>query len=174
MKADGHRISTKKRPGLRNLIFPGCVLVIFGILFVFSPDRASTAFKNSGGILLNLMVPLGLVFTLMVLMNLFLRPAHIVKFFGKGSGIKGIALSAAAGVISMGPIYAWYPLLSELRKRGAANSFIAIFLGNRAVKPFLLPIMISYFGWMYAGILTLFTITGALAAGYLVGVLAKE
>lgn len=174
MKADGHRISTKKRPGLRNLIFPGCVLVIFGILFVFSPDSASTAFKSSGGILLNLMVPLSLVFTLMVLMNLFLRPAHIVKFFGKGSGIRGIALSAAAGVISMGPIYAWYPLLNELRKKGAANSFIAIFLGNRAVKPFLLPIMISYFGWMYAGILTLFTITGALAAGYLVGVLVKE
>jgi hypothetical protein len=34
--------------------------------------------------------------------------------------------------------------------------------------------MISYFGWMYAGILTLFTVTGALAAGYLVGVLVKE
>jgi uncharacterized membrane protein YraQ (UPF0718 family) len=174
MKADGHRISTKKRPGLRNLIFPGCVLVIFGILFAFSPDRASTALKSSADILLNLMVPLSLVFSLMVLMNLFFRPAHIVKFLGKGSGIRGVAFSAAAGVISMGPIYAWYPLLSELRKKGAANSFIAIFLGNRAVKPFLLPIMISYFGWMYAGILTLFTITGALAAGYLVGVLVKE
>jgi hypothetical protein len=50
----------------------------------------------------------------------------------------------------MGPIYAWYPLLKELREKGAANSLIAIFLGNRAVKPFLLPIMISYFGWVYA------------------------
>ena len=174
MKADGHRISTKKRPGLRNLIFPGCVLVIFGILFVFSPDRASTAFKSSGGILLNLMIPLSLVFTLMVLMNLFLKPAHIAKFLGRGSGIRSIVLSAAAGIISMGPIYAWYPLLNELRNKGASNSFIAIFLGNRSVKPFLLPIMISYFGWMYVGILTLFTITGALAAGYLVGVLVKE
>jgi len=52
-------------------------------------------------------------------------------------------------VISMGPIYAWYPLLKELRGKGATNSFIAVFLGNRAVKPFLLPIMISYFGGMY-------------------------
>jgi len=39
--------------------------------------------------------------------------------------------------------------LKELRKKGAADSLIAVFLGNRAVKPFLLPIMISYFGWVY-------------------------
>ena len=174
MKADGNRISTKKKPGLRNLIFPGCVLVIFGILFVFSPDRASTAFKSSGGILLNLMVPLSLVFTLMVFMNLFLKPTHIVRFLGKGSSSRGIIFSAAAGIISMGPIYAWYPLLKELREKGAANSLIAIFLGNRAVKPFLLPIMISYFGWVYVLLLTFFTITGSVAAGYLVGLLLKE
>ena len=174
MKADGHRISTKKKTGLRNLIFPGCVLVIFGILFVFSPDRASTAFKSSGGILLNLMIPLSLVFTLMVLMNLFLKPAHIAKFLGRGSGIRSIVLSAAAGIISMGPIYAWYPLLKELRAKGATNSFIAVFLGNRAVKPFLLPVMISYFGGMYVVLLTLFTIAGSLAVGYLVNILVKD
>jgi hypothetical protein len=51
---------------------------------------------------------------------------------------------------------------------------IAVFLGNRAVKPFLLPIMISYFGWVYVLLLTFFTITGSVAAGYLVGILLKE
>jgi hypothetical protein len=51
---------------------------------------------------------------------------------------------------------------------------IAIFLGNRAVKPFLMPIMISYFGWVYVLILTLFTITGSMVAGYSVRVLVKE
>jgi uncharacterized membrane protein YraQ (UPF0718 family) len=74
----------------------------------------------------------------------------------------------------MGPIYAWYPLLKELRGKGAKNSSIAIFLGNRAVKPFLLPIMISYFGWLYVGLLTLFTIAGSLAVGYLVNILIKD
>jgi uncharacterized membrane protein YraQ (UPF0718 family) len=74
----------------------------------------------------------------------------------------------------MGPIYAWYPLLKELRKKGAANSLIAVFLGNRAVKPFLLPIMISYFGWVYVALLTLFTVSGSLAVGYLVNILAKD
>jgi len=110
----------------------------------------------------------------MVLMNMFLKPAHIIGFLGKESGGKGIILSVAAGIISMGPIYAWYPLLRELRQKGTTNSLIAVFLGNRAVKPFLLPIMISYFGWLYVILLTLFTIAGSLAVGYLVNILVKD
>ncbi len=65
-------------------------------------------------------------------------------------------------------------MLKALREKGADSSFIAIFLGNRAVKPFLLPIMISYFGWIYVLILTVFTIFGSLVAGYCVGILVKE
>ena len=174
MKAKQNEISTKKRPWLRNLIFPGCVLVIYGIVFVTSPAETERAFSSSTGILRSLMIPLSVVFTLMVLMNLFLKPAHIVRFLGQKSGCRGVTLSAAAGIISMGPIYAWYPLLKELRGKGATNSLIAVFLGNRAVKPFLLPIMISYFGWVYVILLTLFAIAGSLAVGYLVNILVKD
>ena len=174
MKTEGNGIFADKRSGLKKLIFPGSVLMIYGIVFVISPAGAAMAFRGSTRILFNLMVPLGLVFSLMVFMNLFLKPTHIVRFLGKGSSNRGIILSAAAGIISMGPIYAWYPLLKELRKNGAANSLIAVFLGNRAVKPFLLPVMISYFGLMYVALLTLFTVSGSLAAGYLVNTLAKD
>jgi len=167
-------MSTSKRFGLRNLIFPACVLVSYGIVFVINPAGAARAFGISSGILRNLLIPLSLVFILMVLMNLFLKPAHIVRFLGRKSGARGVLLSAAAGIISMGPIYAWYPLLKELREKGAANSLIAVFLGNRAVKPFLLPIMISYFGGMYVVVLTFFTIAGSLAVGSLVNILVKD
>jgi uncharacterized membrane protein YraQ (UPF0718 family) len=169
MKTEGYKIS-----GLKKLVFPGCVLMIYAIVLGISPGRAAMAIRSSTGIFLNLMIPLGLVFTLMVFMNLFLKPKHIVRFLGKGSSRRGIMLSAAAGIISMGPIYAWYPLLKELREKGATNSLIAVFLGNRAIKPFLLPIMISYFGWVYVALLTLFTASGSMAAGYLVNILAKD
>jgi len=174
MKTEGSGIFVDKISGLKKLIFPGCVLMIYGIVFVISPAGAAIAVRSSTAILLNLMVPLSLVFTLMVFMNLFLKPTHIVRFLGQGSSSRGIILSAAAGIISMGPIYAWYPLLKELRKKGATHSLIAVFLGNRAVKPFLLPVMISYFGWVYVALLTLFTVSGSLAVGYLVNILAKD
>ena len=88
--------------------------------------------------------------------------------------ILGIMLSAAAGIISMGPVYAWYPLLKELREKGAANSLMAIFINSRAVKPFLLPVMISYFGVRYVMVLTLVTMAGTIVAGYITGILSKD
>ena len=131
------------------------------------------ALRCSGKIFLNIVFPLCVVFILMLLLNLFTKPAHIAEFFDKGSTIRGVILTMMAGTLAMGPIYAWYPLLKELREKGLRNSLIGIFLGNRAVKPVLLPVMISYFGLTYTLILTFLTILGALVIGYTVGALVK-
>jgi len=171
---DKHLGSIWKKRIVRLLVFPASVLLIYGILFVMMPDRALLAITSSGKLFLIILMPLSLVFILMVILNLFLKPAHITQFLGKGTGIKGIILSATAGIISMGPIYAWYPMLKALREKGVDNSLIAVFLGNRAVKPFLLPIMISYFGWTYVLILVVFTIFGSIGVGYCVEVLVKD
>jgi uncharacterized membrane protein YraQ (UPF0718 family) len=173
LKSDRPQKTTWKSRFVRLFLFPALVLVAYGIVFTIVPDKASLALKSSGNILVNMLIPLGLVFILMLLLNLFLKPAQIVKLLGRGAGIKGVMLSAAAGIISAGPIYAWYPLLKDLRQKGAANSLLAIFLGNRAVKPFLLPIMISYFGWIYVLLLTVFTMIGSIVVGYFVGALVK-
>jgi uncharacterized membrane protein YraQ (UPF0718 family) len=164
----------RKGTWMKRFLFPAILIGIYGILLVFSPQKASTALRHSANIFLNLAGPLTLVFALMTAVNLFLDPARITRFLGKDAGLKGVAFSAAAGTISTGPIYAWYPLLGELRQKGARNSLLVIFLGNRAVKPLLLPVMVTYFGWLYVLVLTLFMVTGSVAAGYLVGYLVKE
>ena len=155
-------------------LFPFSLLVIYGVLFGVMSDKASMALRSSLTLFLNILLPLCLVFILILFMNLFLKPAQIATFLGKGSGIMGIILATASGIVSMGPIYAWYPLLKDLREKGVGNALIAIFLGNRAVKPFLLPVLISYFGWTYTLILTILTIFGSLAVGYFVGTLVKD
>ena len=157
-----------------TVLFPLTVLVIYGVLFSVLPDKAWLALKGSGVVFLRLLLPLALVFVLMLAFNLLLKPAQIVRFLGTNAGLKGIILSMVAGIISAGPIYAWYPLLAEVRKKGAGNVPITVFLYNRAVKPFLLPVMIAYFGWAYVGILTLFTVMGSIAVGYCLSLLIKE
>lgn len=152
-------------------LFPIVILAIYAVLFAVSPDKAVLAIYSSGNVFLNMLIPLGLVFVIILLINLFLKPAAVARFLGKGSGIKGIALSAASGIISTGPIYAWYPLLKDLKEKGAGESSIAIFLYNRAVKPFLLPVMISYFGWLYAVTLIILTILGSVVIGISVDIL---
>ena len=172
-KEKSKSIPWKKRT-IRLILFPVLMLMIYGVLFAVMPEKAIAAFWSSGRIFLNIIIPLGFVFILLVVFNLFLNPAHIIKFFGKKSGIKGIILSSTAGIISMGPVYAWYPLLRELREKGAANSLTAIFINSRAVKPFLLPVMISYFGLKYVIVLTVVTMTGTIVAGYITGVFTRD
>ncbi len=166
--------TTRKQSVMRMIYFPASVIAVYGIIFAFMPDRAFVALKSSGIIFSTIIIPLSLVFILMIVLNLFLKPEYIASFLGKEAGIKGIILSMTAGIISTGPIYAWYPMLKELKAQGAGTSSIAVFLNSRAVKPFLLPIMISYFGCLYVAILTVLTITGSLVAGYIVGALAEK
>ena len=168
-------MSNGKKPIFnRVFLFPIGILVIYAILFVVYPDKAGQAIKSSGNVFLSMLIPLCLVFFIMLLINLFLKPAAVAKFLGKGAGIKSIALSAAAGIISTGPIYAWYPLLKDLREKGAGESSIAIFLYNRAVKPFLLPVMIGYFGWIYVVILTIIVVVASVIVGFSVSIFTSS
>ena len=161
------------RPAGRVLVFPLIVFAIYGVVFLLMPEQALAALKNSGKVLLHILLPLALVFVVMLVLNLCVAPARIVRFLGSGAGIKGILLSVVGGIASMGPIYVWYPFLKELREKGMGSMPIAVFLYNRAVKPFLLPVMVSYFGWLFVAILTILTVLASVANGYLVAMLAK-
>jgi len=108
----------ERRQPRRVFLFPTIVLAVYGILLAAAPDKALVALESSGRVLRNVALPLGLVFAVMLVLNLFVKPAQITRFVGRRAGIKGIMLSAGAGIISAGPIYVWYPLLKELREKG--------------------------------------------------------
>ena len=118
-----------------------------------------------------ILLPLILVLLFMIGLNIFLRPLRLAKFMGRGTTVKRKLLAAVGGIISARPIYAWYPMLKDLRDKGAEHSLIAVFLVNRAIKPFLLPMMISFFGWAYVVVLTLLTVAGSLFVGAILGAL---
>ncbi len=148
------------------------VVAIYGVLLTAAADRAFAALAASGRVMLQIALPLCVAFAVMFLLNLFVKPAHVSRFLGRGTGLKGVVLSAAAGILSMGPIYAWYPLLRSLREKGASEFHLANFLSNRAVKPFFLPLMVFYFGWVFTLVLNVLMVLGALLTATVVGLLA--
>jgi len=90
----------------------------------------------------------------MFLTNCFVKPKTLAKLMGKGSGVVAWIITIVSGIISTGPIYMWYPLLSELKNKGVRPALISTFLYNRAVKIPLMPMLILYFGIKYTIILT--------------------
>jgi len=148
-----------------GLYFLGIVIILYLFLFCLNFENAYNSLKASGDILVKLIPVLFLVVFLMGLLNYFLKPKAISKYLGKGSGARGWILSVLAGIISHGPIYAWYPLLKELREQGMRQGLTAVFLYNRAIKIPLLPVMIFYFGIAFTVILLFFTVIASLIEG---------
>ena len=153
--------AAKKLFTMRSWTFPLVVAAAYLLLALLSPDRAARALGAACRVLTQVSLPLLLAFAMMILLNRFVTPAHATRFLGRKAGWPGLVFSSLAGILSMGPIYAWYPFLVSLREKGASAFHLANFLGHRAVKPVLLPVMIAYFGWRFA---LAFTLTGMLSA----------
>jgi uncharacterized membrane protein YraQ (UPF0718 family) len=108
------------------------------------------------------------VVVVMFLTNLFFENKSISRFLGEGSGFRGWTVAIAGGIVSSGPIYMWYPLLSDLKEKGMRDSLIATFLYNRAIKIPLFPMMIYYFGWDFTLALSIYMVLFSVVNGVIV------
>ena len=109
-----------------------------------------------------------IVFLVMFLTNLFFENKSISRFLGKGSGFRGWVVAMVGGIVSSGPIYMWYPLLSDLKEKGMRDCLIATFLYNRAIKIPLLPMMVHYFGWDFTLALSIYMVLFSVVNGAIV------
>lgn len=146
-------------------LFLGIVLLAYLILSLASPGKAVNTFVFFTQVMRQVLPMLALAFLLLFIANLVLQPKRVRHFLGKGSGIKGWILAVFAGIFSVGSIYAWYAILSELQQKGMRNALIAVFLYSRAIKLPLLPLMIHYFGAVYTLVLCFYLVCFSIISG---------
>ena len=157
--------------GVKFLVF---VIALLILLSIFDPENISRILDKASTMLYKLVPIFVLVITLTALINYFLKPKKIMKYFGKESGVKGILYALVGGVISHGPMYAWYPMLDDLRKHGLKFGLIASFMYARAVKIPLLPFMVGLFGLPFTVIVNVYILLFAILQGYIIDMLIKE
>jgi uncharacterized membrane protein YraQ (UPF0718 family) len=162
---------SKKNGG--QWIFLLIIVILYLTLSFINFNLTKEAFTYFLQLLQKIIPVFTLVFILVFLFNLFIKPQKIIKFIGESAGLKGWFISIIGGILSTGPIYVWYPMLGEFKKRGMKNSFIAAFLYNRAVKIPFIPMMIYYFGLVFTVILTFYMIIFSVINGILVEKLIK-
>jgi len=151
------------------------IVVLIYIILIFTNYTAfSTSISFFTEIIIKIIPVFMLVFVLMILVNRFITKEFIIKHFKEKSKIKIWSFAIISGILSMGPIYMWYPLLAEAKNKGLSYGLIACFLYNRAIKIPLLPLIILYFGIKYVLILTIIMIIMSVAQGILINKLIKE
>ncbi len=156
--------------GMKFLII---VLVLYIILLLSDTTSALSALQKAASILLSLLPLFLLIITLTALINYFLKPKQIIKIFGKESGAKGIFYALIGGIISHGPMYAWYGMMQDMRTHGLKDGLIATFMYARAVKLPLLPFMIDMFGLLFTIVMTLYILIAAVVQGKIIDIVMK-
>lgn len=159
---------------LRAWLFPLGMCVLYGVVMVVDPEAARRAMHMSGVLFRQVGRPIFMALAIMVLLNRFLSPVTISRFMGRSSGARGVFLSTMAGVLSMGPIYAWYPLFKALRDKGASAFHVANFMSCRAIKPVFFPVIISYFGLRFSVAFVLANLLGAWFVAWVVNLACAD
>jgi len=144
------------------------VVVLAGIVFLIKPAAFFPVLSFFWSLMKKIVPILLAVFVLIFLINCFISPKQLLKYLGKEAKKKGWFVAVISGIISVGPIYLWYPLLSDLKQKGVRTAYIAVFLYNRAVKPALLPLLIFYFGLKFTIVLTIVMIFASVLQGFIV------
>ena len=149
-------------------------VVVYIFVFFFNNDIFYAGLKSFWALFVQVAPIILLVFVLIFITSYFLNEDNVSKLFGEKTGWRSWALAIILGIISAGPIYAWYPLLADLRDKGMENSYVSVFLYNRAIKPQLLPIMIYYFGLVFVVVLTVYMVVASIINGYIVNKFVEE
>jgi len=159
---------------LDGWLFLAGVILAQGATALVESDLARQALASFVAMLREVAPVLVLVFVLMFLVERFLTPARTRAWLGRGSGLRGWLLALVAGVISTGPVYTWYALLAELRKKGMRTALVAVVLYARAIKLPLLPLLAHYFGLRYMLVLSLLIAAFSILNGLLMERLLRQ
>ncbi|PKM93769.1 MAG: permease [Firmicutes bacterium HGW-Firmicutes-1] len=149
--------------------------MIYLILFILMPDKASKAMSNSVYYLIEMFQILPVIFLLTVVIEALIPKEVIIKHFGEKSGFLGNILSLVLGSISAGPIYAAFPISKMLLSKGASVANIVIILSSWAViKVPMLANEVKFLGFSFMGVRWILTVIAILSMAWITGKLVDR
>jgi uncharacterized membrane protein YraQ (UPF0718 family) len=120
-------MSLKKR--LKRYIWPLATVAGLAALMIFMPALGKEAFTSTVSGFKQMLLVIPPVFVLLGLLDVWIPRETMVRFMGKGSGLKGAALAVLLGSAAAGPLYAAFPVAGVFMKKGATFTNVLLFLG---------------------------------------------
>lgn len=157
----------------KGFIFSGIVLVIYIVLFFIDPDLCKNAFFKSIKVFRNIIPILIAVFVLIFAINM-VPVKWLKKIFNKKRKKLAWFITIAVGILSHGPVFVWYTLLADLRKKGMTGGMAAAFIYARAVKLPIIPALIAAFGLHFTLIFYVYILIGAVIQGIIMDFLFRS
>lgn len=119
----------QKKPGTMRylgVIIAGSAFLIFILALPTYREKSLSMMVYQAKTMLLVIPP---IFVLLGLLDVWVPREKMIKFIGKGSGLKGSVLAFLLGSFAAGPLYGAFPVAAVLMKKGASFFNILIFIG---------------------------------------------
>lgn len=163
----------KKKNSKISYFFMGIMIMVYIVLYLILPDKTSEAVKYVLNIFKEILPILLFVYIFMLIFSL-INENKLKTLIEKAPKTVKYLLMSALGTVSHGPIYAWYPFLNDLHKKGLSKGTVGTFLYARGIKITLLPMLVYFFDLKYVVILTVTTIFFSLIEGIIIDLTCKK
>ncbi|MGH0052388.1 MAG: permease [Sphaerochaetaceae bacterium] len=104
------------------------LLILFGVC-LFNLELGKKVLATTVLQLREMLFVIPPIFILLGLLDVWVPKQTMVKYMGKGSGIKGVVLSLLLGSAAAGPLYGAIPVAAVFMKKGATFLNVMIFIG---------------------------------------------
>lgn len=162
------------KQGFKGFKFLGFVIFLFILLYFVNASKTIDSLKYFTKNTLKVLPIFVLVIFLTALINYYFPKERIGQMLQGKSRWQTYTVSLLAGVISMGPIFAWFPLLKNLKDKNLEEGALVTFFYGKSIKLTLWPIMIGFFGQLFSLIFIFYIALAALMQGFLYALLFEK
>ncbi|MPM31713.1 hypothetical protein SDC9_78270 [bioreactor metagenome] len=106
------------------------LLIIINIVIgIALPDIGLKSLSLTKDNFIEMMLVIPPIFVLLGLLDVWVDRATMMKYTGKGSGLKGVLIAFLLGSAAAGPLYAAFPIAGVMLKKGSSLFNVFIFIG---------------------------------------------
>ena len=106
------------------------LLIIINIVIgIALPDIGIKSLSLTKDNFIEMMLVIPPIFVLLGLLDVWVDRATMMKYTGKGSGLKGVLIAFLLGSAAAGPLYAAFPVAGVMLKKGSSLFNVFIFIG---------------------------------------------
>lgn len=100
--------------------------VVVGLLF---PEIGRKSLELTKQNVIEMILVIPPIFILLGLLDVWVDRATMIKYTGKGSGLKGVLIAFLLGSAAAGPLYAAFPVAGVMLKKGSSLFNVFLFIG---------------------------------------------
>ncbi|NHI92180.1 MAG: hypothetical protein EAX96_06720 [Candidatus Lokiarchaeota archaeon] len=159
-------------PFLLDIMLVFVVLAVCIIIIIIFPTEFISIFQVSLSVTIDQLIsiiPIFLVATFLAgIMDIWIDKEMVVKLFDKTRLIVGLLFITCIGIATPGPIFAMFPIVLVLKRKGVKSHFLIAFIaGQTMMGPMRIPLELIYLGPTFLLVRALLAIFSGLMSGLL-------